>query len=449
MKVASTSVYKSVLFITFSILLGWFCVSPTAAQAQSGENAVCNSSSPPTGISCSAAFVDASVGTTGDLCARIYSVINSASYPAMGAVIDARGINPGGPNTCADTPWWNGTTNLTKPSYILLPSGNITISHVWIMPDRARIWGEGRGSPSGPTGSGTVLVAKASFPDSDMIDMGAGATPTGYSTVPCLSGTSPAYCFGVSIENLMLDGNGQAINGIVNSNSEELSYVNNVNLYTMTGTGLEISGSQAQNSGPYTNITFSPGANAVLGTVCVQISQVGDTRGVHGLTCTGDGTPSAGILLDSNNNSIEDVHFEGFVDGIRVGSNHNANSNILFNITGGSGTGGMTNVIHVYNTNTVNDLSIMQVAQGAAGIDTIKDDITSTTLADATVGIYALGQSLGGGVTRFTTSPNSVTWGTGSGAPTGSCKSGSIFSNTSGTNTTTLYICVSGGWVAH
>jgi hypothetical protein len=175
MRVTRTSVYKSALFVTLGILLGWFSVSPTPAHSQAGDNAICNSSSPPTGISCSAAFIDASVGTSGDLCARIYSVINSASYPAMGAVIDARGINPGGPNTCANTPWWNGTTNLTKPSYILLPSGNITISHVWIMPDRARIWGEGRGSPSG---SGTVLIAKASFPDSDMIDMGAGATPT-------------------------------------------------------------------------------------------------------------------------------------------------------------------------------------------------------------------------------------------------------------------------------
>jgi hypothetical protein len=446
MRVTRTSVHKSALFVTLGILLGWFSVSPIPAHGQAGDNAICNSSSPPTGISCSAAFIDASVGTSGDLCARIYSIISSASYPTTGEVIDARGINPGGPNTCANTPWWNGTTNLTKPSYILLPSGNITISHTWIMPDRARIWGEGRGSPSG---SGTILIAKTSFPDSDMIDMGAGTTPTGYSTVPCLSGTSPAYCFGVSIENLMLDGNGQAINGIVNTSSQDLSYVNNVNLYTITGTGLEISGAQAQNSGPFTNVTFSPGPNAVAGTVCVQISQVGDTRGVHGLTCTADGTPSAGILLDSNNNSLEDIHFEGFVDGIRVGSNHNANSNILFNITGGNGSGGMTNVIHVYNTNTVNDLTIMAVGQGATGINTVKDDITSTTLADATVGIYALGQALGGGVTRFTTSPNSVTWGAGSGTPTGSCKSGSIFSNTGGTSSTTLYICVSGGWVAH
>jgi len=139
--------------------------------------------------------------------------------------------------------------------------------------------------------------------------------------------------------------------------------------------------------------------------------------------------------------------FEGFLDGILVGSNHTANSNILFNITGG--VGGMQNVIHISSFSTVNDLSIMQVGQGTAGVKTIKDDITATTLSDATVGAYVIGQAIGGGFSRFTTSPNAVTWGFGSAAPVGSCKSGSIYSNTTGGSMTTLYICVAGGWVAH
>src|ERR1700727_676563 len=144
MKAVKLLVSHLVLFVTTAALAGWLCATPARLAAQTGFNAICSSSSPPTGISCSGAFLDASAAGGADLCAKIYNVINSSSYPTDGAVIDARGINPGGSNTCADTPWWNGTTNLTKPSYILLPSGTITISHAWIMPDRARIWGEGR-----------------------------------------------------------------------------------------------------------------------------------------------------------------------------------------------------------------------------------------------------------------------------------------------------------------
>ena len=233
----------------------------------------------------------------------------------------------------------------------------------------------------------------------------------------------------------------------MNTSSQELSYVNRVNFYQIEGTALEISGNQPQNSGPYSNITCAPGSNAVAGTVCVQISQVGDTRGIHGLTATADGTPNAAVLLDSNNNSIEDAHFEGFVDGIRIGSNHNAESNVIFNVTGGSGSGSMTNVIHIYSTNTVDDLSILQVGQGSSSIDPIKDDITSTTLSEATVAMYVLGRTVGtNGVSRFTTSPNAVSWGVGSSAPSGNCQVGTLYTNISGTKTgsDTLYVCLSG-----
>src|SRR5579863_5412373 len=134
-------------FSTMAVLLGWFSVSPTRVEAQQGDNAVCNSSSPPAGIKCSPAFIDASVITgspNNDLCGKIYAVLNG-TYPTNGAVIDARGITA---LTCASgtTPWNNGTSTLSKPSHILLPSGTITIPTTWGLPQGTRITGEGRGN---------------------------------------------------------------------------------------------------------------------------------------------------------------------------------------------------------------------------------------------------------------------------------------------------------------
>jgi hypothetical protein len=437
MRVTRASVYKSVLFITLGILLGWFSISPTPTHAQAGDNAICNSSTPPTGIKCSASFIDVTFLTGTDICAKIKTGIGL--LPTVGGVIDARGVNPGTSQTCANSPW-NGLTS-PPPAYIYLPTGTITIPATWVLPDHTRIFGEGRGG----TTSGTTLMAASGFTASTpMIQMGSSV---------CSGSTG--VCFGISIEDLMLDGGNQSIIGILNNNAQELSYVNRVNLHDITGTGLQISGTQAQNSGPYSNITFSPGTSAVAATVCVQIRQVLDTRGVHGLTCTSDGTPNVAVLLDSNNNSIEDAHFEGFVDGIRVGSNHSATNNIFFNVTGGSGSGAMTNVIHIYSTNTVNDLVLFGIHQGSSGINPIQDDTNSTTLSEASVAEYVIGRTAGGtGLSRFTTSPNAVNWGVGGSAPTGSCKVGSLFSNTGGSgSTTTLYLCAlvggSPAWVAH
>jgi hypothetical protein len=438
MRIMKASVYKSVLFTSLAILAGWFSASPIRAFAQAGDNAICTASTP-AGIKCSASFIDVTALAGADICAKIGTAI--ALLPAVGGVIDARGANPGTNQTCANSPW-NGITT-PPPAYIYLPTGSITIPATWVLPDRTRIFGEGRG---GTNTSGTTIVAASGFTASTpIIEMGSSA---------CESNTG--ICFGISVQDLMLDGNNQNVVGILNSHSQEQTYVERVSLHDITGTGLEISGSQAQNSGPYSDLAISPGSSAVAGTVCVQILSVGDTRGIHGLSCTADGTPNAGVLIDSNNNTIEDAHFEGVVDGIRVGSNAAATANVILNVTGGSGAGPMTNVVHVYSTNVVDDLVLSAIHQGSSGIDPIRDDTSADSpLTEASVALYVIGRPVGtNGVSRFTTSPNSVNWGVGGSAPTGSCKVGSLFSNTGGSGaTTTLYLCalVSGSpaWVAH
>jgi hypothetical protein len=257
--------------------------------------------------------------------------------------------------------------------------------------------------------------------------------------------TSP--CAGISVENLTLNGQGQSIDGIDNALAQDSSYVDHVSLFRIRGTGLAISGN-ANHSGPYSNITFDLGGDApTSSTVCASINGLTSTHGIHGLTCISESNDApAAILLDSSNNSLEDIRIVGFYDGIRVGANANAQSNVLVNIIGDTLPGSAPcpiRVVHIFNVgNMVSDLSIMGLANIAGPCqDSLWDDLTGTHLADTSVGMYALGEQASGGYSRFTTSPHVATWAAGSGPVGGACPSpGSLYSNTN-PNPTALYVC--------
>jgi hypothetical protein len=422
-------------FATMVVLLGWFAASPTRVQAQQEYNAVCNSSSPPPGITCTAAFLDASVAPGSDLCAKIFYVLTH-SYPATGAVVDARGIS-GSALTCAggagnNSPWVQGIANTNNPSVILLPTGTINIPTTWILPPRTRIKGMGVDGQNGTL----IQPSSSSFGGTAMIQFGTSST------------------FGISVEDLTLSGavggtSVPGLGGIVNFYSQEQTYVKHVNLPSFAGTALQIGQSTSTssgNSGPYENLYITGGTGP-----CVQIIGA-ETRGIHGMTCSaaeGSGA-AAGVLLDAGGSTIEDVHFEVFKDGILVGANEPAASNVIFNVSGSSLSGNnMTSVVHISSANSVTDLSVMGVrainSGGTSAPDSIKDDVTGTTLADLSVGMYALGESTAGGHTRFTTSPNAPSWVSGSGVPSGNCAVGSLYSNTAALSTTNLlYVCVAG-----
>jgi len=409
----------------------------------------------------SQAFVDASAfpPTTGDLCAIInYILTNSQEFDkggnSNGVIINARGMTTS-PQPCGSNPFAGfgikGGDSLS--STILLPAATIQITQAWVLPDNARISGEGQGL--------TVLQAKSGFAG-DMIDMGNSTVCAG----------NPLDCQGNGIEHITLDAQSLAgVNGIHNTGSEELSYVKDVALINVVSTGLWIDGGGAGNSGPYSNIYFSGNGT------CVKINGTG-TRGIHGLTCITSASTGALVYLDGPNNSIEDVNLTyiatngpggGGGDGILVGSQvgtgfTGAQSNVLMNITGNN----LASVIHISNTtstqsyctpqnfgsfvavNNVCDLTVLGVSNSGSTA-TIKDDLTSTTLIDATVGMYVVGVQVSGGAnpvgnSRFTTSPSLPTWLVGSGTPSSSCGTGSLYSNTVGTAGATLWACVSGTW---
>jgi len=430
-------------------LLAALSVYPIQAQTE-GNNVVYNSS----GTCCSGssnasyAFVDASVfdnanGNKGDVCADILSAYGAYSGAKM-VVIDARGIAPGSSGICSSSPF----PSMAVPAVILLPAGKIPLGTNWVLPDRTRIVGEG----ADPTkASGTILQATTS--SSFMIEFGSSAV--------CVNN----ICDGIGVENLTLDGNGVSVGGIRNKSSQERSYVNDVSLVNISGTGLDVetSNGSGQDSGPYSNITFIAGSTSA---VCANIFGYGATHGIHGIKCTGTGlNDPVGIYLASNGNSLEDVYVDGFADGIRIVSgSQTVQGNVVVNVTGGTD---VTNVVHICGTlgvdcgsTNIGDLTILQVSKNGAQ-NAILDELTPTysgstgqptLVTDNSVAIYAIGDpnSSGyGGTSRFTTATQSVNvpaWMVGNGPASGSCtnKNGTLYSNNG--SGSTLYVCVAGAW---
>jgi hypothetical protein len=289
-----------------------FLAYSTLAQAQGtqGQDAVYNAGGTVVG---SSAFIDASMflppnGTRLDLCDAIFHILTASTYPASGAVIDARGVSGASNLTCTHgTPWTEGSTTVNVPSTILLPAGTIQIQATWILPSNTRLIGEGEGvtctsGPCSPFTPGTTIQVNGFT--GPMIQFGSSS----------VCSTSGGICSGISVERLTLDGQATAIDGILNQYSGNNTYVDHVTLYQILRTGLLISGSSAANSGPYTNIVFDTGGySGNSSTVCAWINGTGGTKGIHGLRCKSETNDApAAVLLDDSNNSIQDVTIVGF-----------------------------------------------------------------------------------------------------------------------------------------
>jgi hypothetical protein len=481
MRSATKSASGWQFFGIVAVLTGWSVMWPLQLNAQNtcptpsqGQNAVynptCTNNGPVVG---SSSFIDASMFAHSgvDFCKVLNGILSSTSttYPPTGAVIDARGLansNPPTSLTCSASPWGSSSGYVNVPSTILLPATltagatpkPIILSTPWVLPANTHLIGEGDGISGTSFTPGTTIQAASGF--------SSGSSMFQFGPLTCLPPPGvPSLCSGISVEKLTLDGNGQSVNGITNALGASLTYVDHVSLYRILGTGLSVSGS-AVNSGPYTNINFDlGGVSGTSSTVCASINGLTGTKGIHGLKCISENNVSAAaVLLDSSNNSLKDIVITGFHDGILVGSQGPAQSNVLVNITGNTQNcnpicGPPINTVHLepYTTNgkpNVTDISIIGATNDGPGTVTIADDLTSTNLTNPTVGIYALGESLaGGGYSRFTTSPNAPTWAVGTATPIGSCARGSLYSCNNVNCSAALWACStpsgqSYGWTA-
>jgi hypothetical protein len=437
MKNEARSIFAANPLVIITVLVCWFSAFSARAVAQGtqGQNAVYSGSSCCVGTS---AFIDASTFAGNVTNPNFCSVLNYVllnKVPTVGGVIDARGLpgTTGTSMTCSASPW--AGISSSPPATILLPTGTIVIPTPWALPPSTRLIGQGDNLSSGSIIQAcTSTTCTSSFSGSAMIQIGS-------------SGCVSSGCIGISAENLILDGQGQSsggsyIGGIANPNSTQ-SYIDHVSLYQILGTGLSVY-SNASGSGPYTNINFDTGSKSpVSTTVCVSINGLTGTRGVRGLKCTAESNdPQAAVLLDSPNNFIKDVTVVGFYDGIRVGANAPAQSNVLFNVIGDTSNvcyptcPTPVRAIHISSNGSPNvaDLSIIGVGNDApSGTFTIWDDLTGAQISDPFVGMYALGKAANNGYARFTTSPSVVTWAAGTSSPSGNCAQGSLYSCTGGT----------------
>jgi hypothetical protein len=149
---------------------------------------------------------------------------------------------------------------------------------------------------------------------------------------------------------------------------------------------------------------------------------------------------------------LEDIRIVGFYDGVVIGSQLAAKSDVLRNIYGDTShiTATPVNVIRI--ESNAADTAIMGVANaGGPGTTTIKDELTGAILPESYVSMYALGEkdTNSGGYPRFTTSPNAATWAVGkvgiSGNPTCSVP-GSLYSNENASSgQSVLWLCVKVG----
>jgi len=265
MKNASRIVFGGMFVVA---VISWVSICTTGAAGQTaGNNAVYNSSGNCNSMShCagSSAFIDASVFATfgGNFCGVLNGILSgsSYSYPSTGAVIDARGLpftTPPTSMTCSSTQPspWTGITN-PPPSTILLPAGTIGIPGTWVLPSNTRLIGEGDGiPPSSGAFPGTRIQLVSGNTVSSMIQFGSSSSCSG----------------GISVERLTLDGQAQAIDGIVNQYCPGPSSVDHVTLFQILGTGLSVS-ANANDSGPYANIRFDTGGySGTSSTACAQI----------------------------------------------------------------------------------------------------------------------------------------------------------------------------------
>lgn len=235
-------------FVISVALVCWLSAFPMLATAQGGQGQ--NAVYPASGTCCvgSPGFIDASMFVSAqnpNICAVLNSILKSNSFPPSGTVIDARGLNSNNTNmTCTTTnpSPWAGIAN-PAPSTLLLPAGTIVIPGPWVSPSNTSLIGEGTFATTLQACSQTPN--KCSFTGTDMIDLGS----AGLCNPP-----SQGICNNISVEHLTLDAQGQSLNGIVNANASTGSYVDDVRLYQILGTGLWIERGLATNSGTYSAV---------------------------------------------------------------------------------------------------------------------------------------------------------------------------------------------------
>jgi hypothetical protein len=324
------------------------------------------------------AYVNASIASGADMCAKIATAA-TALYATNtgGGTIDARGFI--GTQACAgsiSTGWPNDNNFVVT---VLLNAVTIRTAVTQNIPAAVTVIGPTQ--VVNQTGGAIFQVSSASFAiNSPVVSLGNVAYTTGASlqnaSVHCNppTGATPSGCIGV--QNLY---------------GEENTTISHVNVYGATDTCFDIESSGTggpQNSGAYHNLGCGPatGVALIAGSTCMRIGGATSTQNIsdyYQISCAGnEGAAQAASLVafDINGQDINlrDSHVESYVTGISIGSKRAASNVRVTNFQcSASASYPMTSCIDVSASNASVGLWLQNIDTSANVTNIIKDNLTS------------------------------------------------------------------------
>lgn len=314
--------------------------------------------------------------------------VSRSGSSKLSDVISVKDYGALGNGVADDLPAINGALAAVagKGQRILFPAGTYMVSGTVVLPDKASIIGVGRGDPGSYN---TVIKALPNFTGTTVIQMG-------YS----------APSFDIQVEKMTIDGSAIVPTCLMNQYGEEMSYGRDLMLTNCGSAPLVISGSGAQNSGPFENLEIYPGGGAPVtsASLCVQVTGVISFRGIKGITCNGGAyyttRPAVALALDGGG-QYSDIHVEHYATGISLGNSAlSADGLVIANAEFGPD---VSTGVAVTNLPASNNQNISIFGLTCVGCTNVLTDAeVGTNITDNSVGWYMIGNGAGSGKPRLT-----------------------------------------------
>lgn len=272
---------------------------------------------------------------------------------------------------------------------IFVSAGTFVTNATIVIPNKTSIVFTGGRGDAGA--GGTVIQAGALFPAGNpVIQFGA---------------SSPS--FGVQLIGPgTIDCNNNTGIGIQNDNAQEMSYARDIDIANCSGSALDIEGSGAQNSGPFSNLHIIPGSAAVTGTLGVKVYNVPAFRGISSVTVDNTGytsKPTTSVQIDASG-FYRGIHTEASTNGIVIGSQIATNSVHVENFWAAST---ITTGVVISNAFSTQDILLTNLnLNGATNL--VSDQISSKTLTDGSLALYLLGNGAAKEVLTSSANTNSL-----------------------------------------
>ena len=310
--------------------------------------------------------------------AQLFVMTNLAttlsSCPSLGCVVyDAV------PETWNSNPFSSLPSGVTAEVHLLRGTWTTNVSIV--VPNKCQLLGSGRGDVNA---NGTAIQAGSSFPSSTAVIQFGSSAPS----------------FGVRVQNMLIDcQNKSGAIGVQNQNAQEQSGLDFVTIHNCPASELSISGSGAQNSGPYRNLEIyndSSCTNCSAATVPVNVGTgISALRAIEDVTINDNGTatnPNVALEWDAGNGGqIQNLHVEYAGVGVQVGANGAVTGLSIANIECGPSPT-VPKCINISAANSVQAYTIQNVFTASGTL--LTDNQYSgpfTSGSDSGLSLYAVG----------------------------------------------------------